>query len=222
MAKKKSDGLKSVIEETKSKFKKVDKAIMKNRKEMAEDVAKLRLLFQGMGSECGLEIMEVAKKIHPDAIFLFPIYRGCVVIPKQPYSGSLKTILYHDPHWMGHDKITTENLPAFSQEFEILGQRSGQDFYLNGGELDESQWVIENFIRSLEDEASFEIMKEKDPNVIGFRMCDVPKRELQRRIVKKFWFHVRKTLYRFRTKEDDKKCKCGMPKIKCICNILKK
>jgi len=178
----------------------IDKATEFSEKENAERNAEVYVMFAGIGAECGVEIATVAKQIHPDAMFIFPLYRGCIVIPKQEYTGSLTAILYHDPQWMGADEITVDNLPGFKNTLEIHGQRSGQDYVLNTEELAQSEFIIRKFMNDIESEAGWSYVKEKDPKATG--MCiakDVPKSELRKRINKVFWNRVEKYLYMFKT-----------------------
>jgi len=92
-----------------------------------------------MGKECASEIITAAKKLHPDALFMLPLYRSALVVLPQDEAelerGACTIILYHDPHWMGHDKTTTENLPHFKEVLEVYGQRSGPDLLLDGTRL---------------------------------------------------------------------------------------
>ena len=190
--------------EIKKAKKLVDKATEfadEEQKKNVKDMSELYAMFAGIGAECGVEIATVAKQIHPDAFFVFPVYRGCIVIPKQEYTGSLKVILYHDPHWMGADEITVDNLPGFKNTLEIHGQRSGQDYILNGTELDESGWAIQKFLENIETEAGWSYAKEKDPKAIG--MCitkDVPIKELRKRMTEVFWKRAEQFLYLFKPK----------------------
>lgn len=98
----------------------------------------LQQMHEG-GMECGLNIMEIAKKINPEYLFAFPLYRGCMLIPKQHehevLSGCIMVYMYHDPHWLGHE-LNEETLPNFMNILTIGGQRSGQDYSLNGSEMD--------------------------------------------------------------------------------------
>lgn len=112
------------------------KTIKKNIKK--ETWNKIEKLFSDMGKECGKDIVTVAKKLHPDALFMLPVYRGCIVVLKQEdweiERGSCTIKLYHDPHWMG-EELNEETLPCYSNELRIFGQRSGHDLLLNNEEL---------------------------------------------------------------------------------------
>lgn len=198
---------KSLEKTAKQAQKKIDKAnkhITKEEKKTAEVMAEVYIAFQGMGSECGVEIAKVARELHPDALFIFPLYRGCIVIPKQEYTGTLDVILYHDPHWMGHDEITTENLPKFQNVLKIYGQRSGQDYELNGEELIPEDFAIWKFLNSIEMKAGWDYVKKKDPKAHSMFLGDVPKPELYKRMDEIFWRHAEKQLH-IPTKESEKR-----------------
>jgi len=170
------------------------KHVSSEQKKTAELMAECWVAFQGMGAECGVEIAKVARELHPDAYFIFPLYRGCIVIPKQEYTGSLHAILYHDPHWMGWDEVTTENLPKFKNELAINGQRSGQDYELNGVKLEEIDFTEFLFLDKIHSEAGWEYVKEKDPTAIGLCFKDIPESEVIERMDRIFWTHVEKRL----------------------------
>jgi len=110
-----------------------------NQNKMKDTFKEINKLFEEMGAECGAEITKVAKKLHPDALLFLPLYRGCMVVLKQEdwevKRGSCTIKLYHDPHWMGHEEITEENLPMFSETLQIFGQRSGADLVKDGCNL---------------------------------------------------------------------------------------
>lgn len=85
--------------------------------------------FHEHGLGCGDEIANIAKKLHPDALIVIPLYRSCIVIEqseKEKKEGACTLHSYADPHWMGGE-IDVENLKSeqFHREFCIQGDRQG-------------------------------------------------------------------------------------------------
>ena len=107
--------------------------------ESAITYSMIRAGFDGMGAEQGKAIAEIAKELHKNSPIIMPVYRGCVVIPRQSYTGTLELILYHDPEWLGRD-LNADTLPEFRNDLAIHGQRSGQDYYLNEIQLHSETW----------------------------------------------------------------------------------
>ncbi len=126
---------------------------MKDEKEKAlEDEEREKALedfFEVMrkgGNKGGEEIAAIASKLHPDALFIAPLYRSCmVVLPKteaEEERGAITIKLYHDPSWIGGER-TVENLPKFYQNLKLWGQRSHVDMTLDDETLDtEDGWRI--------------------------------------------------------------------------------
>lgn len=96
---------------------------------------KLDVVFSKIGLECAAEMLPLLKEMHPDAQFIQTLYRSAIVVLKQKqeemHRGKVTILLYHDPHWMGHD-MTKETLPGYCDRLEVWGQRSGPDLTLNG------------------------------------------------------------------------------------------
>ncbi len=116
---------------------KTEKKLKRNSSGLTKDEkleAELVDIFNEIGKKSGAEIASIAKKLHPNALFIYPLYRGAMVVLPQTDEeydrGKVTMILYHDPEWMGED-ITVENLPKYSDRLEIWGQRSGADLTLN-------------------------------------------------------------------------------------------
>lgn len=92
------------------------------------------------GIEGGLEIADVAKKLHrKDALLIVPLYRGCMVVLKNnllnvSLRGAVEIKLYHDPQWLGAE-VNKENLPNFCETMVLYGQRSGPTITKDGKEL---------------------------------------------------------------------------------------
>lgn len=108
------------------------------KKTTAETCQKIEKMFSEIGQKSGNAIESIAKKLHPDALFTLPLYRGCLVVLKQEdweiERGSCTIMLYHDPCWMG-EELNEKTLPRYSEELRIFGQRSGHDLIKNGEEL---------------------------------------------------------------------------------------
>lgn len=90
--------------------------------------------FHEHGIGCGLEILKIAKEIHPEAVAIIPLYRSCVVIEQsEDYKkeGIATIHAYSDPHWLGRD-ITVDTLKSddFHSKFIIQGKREGPEIYL--------------------------------------------------------------------------------------------
>ena len=176
----------------------------------AEDVIlhlNLHGSFGAMGAESGGDIARVAKELHPTALLIFPLYRGCAVVPKQDYTGSLDVILYHDPCWMGHNEATIDNLPGFRMELNIHGQRSGQDFTLNGTELDTETMTLWREYRDIAADAAWEMVREKDPEARSMVMAELDQDELQKRTIKHFLLRMTRHDGRFTKDHECPKCK---------------
>ena len=103
-----------------------------------ENLRRIIAEMQKLGMTRGETIAEVAKKMHPDAITILPLYRSCaVVVPQkdwQKYRGCWSIIMYGDPGAMGGD-IDEEHLndPMFKQEIIIYGQRFGPQILTGNG-----------------------------------------------------------------------------------------
>jgi len=107
------------------------------KKSMSKIMEELEAIMGPHGRACGEEIVEVARRLHGDnVLFAMPLYRSALIVlkktPEEEKRGSCTIILYHDPHWMGHDTIDEENLPGFKDVLQVWGQRSGPDLTLNG------------------------------------------------------------------------------------------
>jgi hypothetical protein len=89
----------------------------------------LEKIFDKMGKESSSGIMKVAKKLHPDAVLIIPLYRSCLVIlPKESPNHPQQIIAYHDPQWAG-DKITKQRLPFYRQDYVFTGHRDELNIY---------------------------------------------------------------------------------------------
>jgi len=102
-------------------------------------------IFDKIKIEWEADMIPVVKQLHPDAKLIIPLYRSALVVPPQTKEeierGSCKIILYHDPHWVGHDKITTQNLPQFKEIIGVHGQCSGPDLTVEYIDEKTGQWI---------------------------------------------------------------------------------
>lgn len=94
-----------------------------------EKVDEFMQKFHEHGLGCGDEIADVAKKIHPNALVIVPLYRSCIVIEQseeEKKEGACTLHSYADPHWLGRD-IDVDALKSddFHSEFLVQGDRQG-------------------------------------------------------------------------------------------------
>ena len=112
------------------------------KKKEREAMAFIKSIMQPHGMKCGNEILELAKKMHPNFAYGIPLYRSAVVVLKQTRAekkrGACTIILYHDPHWMGQD-LNVDNLPRYKEVLKLYGQRNGPDITRDGSMLTE-EW----------------------------------------------------------------------------------
>jgi len=110
------------------------RSLEEKKDKFTRDYLRIAMMFGNMGTSSGDEITKLAVQLHPDPILVWPLYRSCIIIPKQEVDGDLTVIGYHDPSWMGDDR-TVENLPRYRETFTIRGQRSGVEFFHGEDEL---------------------------------------------------------------------------------------
>lgn len=101
----------------------------KNDEKANERVYEFVKEVRDRGLGCGDKIADIAKKIHPDALVIVPLYRSCIVIEQsdeEKKDGVCTLHSYADPHWLGGD-IDVENLKSerFHYEFCVQGDRQG-------------------------------------------------------------------------------------------------
>ena len=93
--------------------------------------------FHERGIKCGLEIAQVARKLHPNAISVIPLYRSCIVIEQnenERKEGICSIFAYGDPHWL-RGEINEDNLKSdkfhskysvkFHSKYSVQGNREG-------------------------------------------------------------------------------------------------
>lgn len=115
-----------------------------------EKVNEFMQTFREHGLGCGIEIANVVKEMHPNALVIVPLYRSCIVIEQsedEKKEGVCTLHSYADPHWCGGE-IDIENLKSerFHCEFCIQGDRQGP-IILNkkeDGKKGEDQIIVEN------------------------------------------------------------------------------
>lgn len=87
--------------------------------------------FHEHGIGCGLEILKLAKEMHPNAVTIVPLYRSCIVIEQseeEKKEGIATIHAYADPHWLGRDiTIGTLKSDDFHAKFIIQGNREGPE-----------------------------------------------------------------------------------------------
>lgn len=88
------------------------------------------------GLNCGEQIAQIVREIHPEAVAVLPLYRSAIaVIPKQGEGGDKYVEIwgYGDPHVEGED-ITRVNVEPFHQVTAVSGGRYGPDYYKRFGD----------------------------------------------------------------------------------------
>jgi len=84
------------------------------------------------GRECGEKIAQIARKLHPDAIAVFPSYRSAFVIPPQGRGGRIVIFMYGDPHANGAVELSEENVRRMKVTIELGGGRYFPNVYIEG------------------------------------------------------------------------------------------
>jgi hypothetical protein len=102
---------------------------MANGNNVDAKLAEFAKEHQEHGLQCGLKIADMAKKIHPQAIVVIPLYRSCIAVvrgDKEQKEGTAIIHAYADPHWLGED-ISIEALKSdrFHKIFFVQGLREG-------------------------------------------------------------------------------------------------
>ncbi|MHC1600274.1 MAG: hypothetical protein ACXQS5_05595 [Candidatus Methanospirareceae archaeon] len=102
---------------------------------MGDEWKLLQEIFTKMdlhGRECGEKIAQIARKLHPDALAIFPSYRSAFVIPPQGRGGRIVIFMYGDPHANGAVELTEENVRRMKVTIELSGGRYIPNVYVDG------------------------------------------------------------------------------------------
>ena len=98
-------------------------------KNIDEEVKEFVKEFQTHGMHCGIQIAELAKVMHPEAISVIPLYRSCIVIEQNDENkeqGDCTMHTYADPHWLGEEiDIETLKSDRFRSKYYVQGDRQG-------------------------------------------------------------------------------------------------
>lgn len=93
-------------------------------KQRAEGLVKVYKVMRKNGIEKAERISRIAKKLHPNAVAIFPMYRSTLVLLP-----SGKLIGYNDPAWMGYP-VNARTLRRHRIEWQARGGRDQVSIYL--------------------------------------------------------------------------------------------